>query len=194
MRGTSSEGPGEEDGSGDAVFECECEAEKAGEADEEVVGFAGGFDEDAFFGGLGEADPEEVETLEAVVDEAAFVGADLLVGEFAFAADVGGFAHLAVLLEDGAGFADGDGRSPGEALMFGEDGLMELGTEVAAHWDEGVEDGVVADRPWGDAGEGEYAGKSAAKKRSGAVGLWLCSAPSEHPQAADRDEREGVWS
>ena len=124
--GDKGEGPGEEDCTGDPLFEGECEAEQAGEAYEEVVCFAGGFDEDAFFGGLGEADPEEEETLEGVVDEAAFVGADGSSCELAFMMDVGRFAHLAILLEDGACFADWDSRSPGKALVFFEDGLMEL--------------------------------------------------------------------
>ena len=57
---------------------------------------------------------------------------------------------------------------------------MELGAEVAAHGDEGVEDGEVADCPRGDAGEGEYAGKRAAKKRGEDWGFGFdCS--EEHP-------------
>ena len=40
-QGNEQEGPCEEDCSGNALPECEREAEKAGKADEEVVGFAG---------------------------------------------------------------------------------------------------------------------------------------------------------
>ena len=58
------EGPGEEDGCGDAALEGEGQAEDGGQGDEAVVEDAEGFVPDAEFDGMGDADPEEVEALQ----------------------------------------------------------------------------------------------------------------------------------
>src|ERR1700733_10035983 len=122
--GHQSKRPREQDGSGDAVFQCECQPEKARKVKKKVVCLAHSFDEDAFLRRFGDAYPEEVETLEAVLNKPQLVCGNLLFGQLAFVAHVGSFAHLAVLLEDGADVADGNRRSPGKAAVFGENRLM----------------------------------------------------------------------
>jgi hypothetical protein len=181
------EGPGKQDCSRNSLLEREGEAEQAGQIEEEVICFANGFVEEAVFGRFGNADPEEEKAFQGVFDEAEFMRANLLFGEFAFAMNVRVFAHLTVVLEDRAYITDGDRRSPWKALVFFEDGLMEFRAEVPTHRDEGVEDGVVANRPWGDACESEDAGERAAKKcrKDGALSL---EGAGQHPQAACRQE------
>src|SRR5271170_8084044 len=156
--------PREQDGARNPLLERQAEAEKGRQTDEEVIHLTNRLDKDTLFSGLRQADPEEVETLQAVLDETEFVGADILLGEFAFATDISGLAHLAVLLEDGTDVADRNRRSPWEALMFFKDGLMELRAQVAAHRNESVEDGVVADDPRSEAGDDDRTGECPAKK------------------------------
>ena len=52
-----------------------------------------------------------------------------------------------------------------------------------------MEDGVVADCPWCDAGDGKDAGKRGAKKHGEQRGLGFEGA-EEHPQAADWKKQE----
>src|SRR5580704_5590623 len=136
--GQQGEGPREEDGSGDALLQCKREAEESGEADEAIVENAEGFVQDSFFGGFGDADPVEVKTLECELEEAELVGADLFACELSFPLYEGLFAHLFVFEIDGADVADRDASADGEAVVGVEDGVVQLGAEVAADGDEGV--------------------------------------------------------
>ena len=79
------------------------------------------------------------------------------VRDAAFALDKGVLAHLLVLNVFGTDFADGDASADGEAVVGVEHGVMQFGAEITAEGNEGMEDGVVADHPWGEAGEEECA-------------------------------------
>src|SRR5271163_2281580 len=94
--GHQREGPREQHGSRDALFERQCQPKKASQADEEIICLASCLDEEAFFGGFRHADPEEIKALQGVFDEAKFMRVDLLFGKLAFVTDVGVFAHLSI--------------------------------------------------------------------------------------------------
>ena len=182
------EGEGEEDGAGDAAAEGEGEAEEAAEGSEGVVEFADPLEEEAVLDGVGDSDPEEVEAFECVGGEAAVVGGDEGLGGEVFLVDVGDFAEGLVGAELGVGGVVGDGGAPGEALMLFEDGLVELGAEVAAGGDEGVEDVPVAIDPGGKTGGTEDSGEGGSGKE---LAGGLEERPG-HPEAAGgKEEEEG---
>ncbi len=104
------------------------------------------------------------------------------VGVFAALTEILGFADGHVVLEFRAGYVEGvegEGVAPGEAHVFGVEGLVELGVEVIAEGDEGVEDAVVSGCPRGDDGGAEDGGDGCSGEVAGEAGFPLSAA--QHP-------------
>src|SRR5580704_9313244 len=104
-----------------------------------------------------DAGPEEVEALKGERSEAGGVRADPGFGELGALVDVGELTELNVEAVLRVLLWQADEDSVAEAVGSGAIAAVELGSEVGAHWDEGVEGAPVAPGPWGDAGEEEQA-------------------------------------
>jgi len=177
------EGPEEEHGGGDAAAEGEGESEDGEDVGDAVIDVTDDDEVDAFGGRVGDGAPEEIEALEGKLKETDGVSGDPCLGELALLAGVGRFAELGV----GADFGFSvDGFAPGEAHRFRVVAGVEFRPEVAAEGDEGVEDAVVADHPWGNDGDEDEAGHDGAEE-DGAGGR-----AGKDPYAADgQEEQEG---
>src|SRR6266702_2500385 len=118
------ERPEEQPRSGNVAAHGEPKAKEAGNAEEAEVDAADGLDGDAGIGGMRHADPEEIDTEDCVPDEVARMSADGDLGLFALLLRVGDLADALVALKVGRGFGHGESRSPGEAVVREQRGLV----------------------------------------------------------------------
>src|SRR5580693_3640879 len=91
--GKKSEGPCEQNCTGDALFERQCEAKESCQAEEAVVEDAERLVPHPEFDGVRDADPIEIEALQCKLREPKFVRSDILLRELSFMFYIGQLSH-----------------------------------------------------------------------------------------------------